>query len=141
MQGRGFRAWAHSTVIALLLCWPLPPCPYLCHCSPVCPIPAILIPLLVIIICSLSLSFVPPPPPHLVLITMWSSLLSSLPLFHRGPHPSPSYHCLVLVLVVIHGPPSPTSLVHCQAPTIHPASRGSQWCGGCWVSFIISTSS
>ena len=68
--------------------------------------------LTVVVVCSLSLSsFVPPPPPHLVLIAVWSSPLSSLLLFHRGPRPRPSYRCLVLVPVVILGPPSPTSLV------------------------------
>ena len=113
MQGRGLRAWARGTVIALLLHWPFPPRPHLHHCSLVHPVPAILVRLLVVVVvCSLSLSlFVPPPLPHLVLIAMWSSPLSSLLLFHRGPHPHPSYHCLVLVLVVILGPPSPTSLV------------------------------
>jgi hypothetical protein len=58
------------------------------HCSLVNLVPAILVPrpgLLVIVVCSLSLSsFVPPPPPPPVLVAMRSSLLSS-------PHPCPCF--------------------------------------------------
>ena len=113
MQGRGLRTWARGTVVALLLRWPFPPRPRPRHCPLVRAVPDILVRLLVVVVCSLSLSFVPPPPPHLVLIAVWSSPLSSLLLFRRGPRPRPrpSYRCLVLVPVVILGPPSPTSLV------------------------------
>ena len=80
MQGRGLRAWARGTVIALLLRWPFPPRPRPRHCSLVRPVPAILVRLLVVIIvvCSLSLlSFVPPPPPHLVLTVVVPAPVSS----------------------------------------------------------------
>ena len=112
MRGRGLRGRARGTVVALLLRWPFPPRPRPRHCSLVRPVPAILVRLLVVVVVySLSLSSFVPPPPHLVLIALWSSPLLSLLLFHQGPRPRPSYRCLVLVPVVILGPPSPTSLV------------------------------